>query len=321
MSGPDPLHSALAQWTVGALTTQILWTRCLGAAAITAAQRQRLRRAPCACANAFAVLSRPWRDLPPARRSSPTCPVVTKSALMCVVRRLEHRSRDPWRDVEAFIGTRAHIGERFRDRYLVWTSSGTTGKPGVFLQDAAALRRVRRTGVGAGRRDLRSRGCDWHAAARRRTRGADHRRGRSFRRASRRGGGQAQRQAVARHEELRGDASGAPIGRRAQRLRAGVRLELSDDAGAARRRAEGGTVAPQARGPVVGRRSAVASAQRPSRPPSAARAQRIRRLGMPVHRLCLPRARAAYERGLGGAGAGRSRLQPHLPASCRTRCC
>ena len=40
---------------------------------------------------------------------------------------------------ERFIGAREHIGERFRDRYLAWTSTGTTGKPGVFVQDDAAL--------------------------------------------------------------------------------------------------------------------------------------------------------------------------------------
>ena len=66
-------------------------------------------------------------------------PVVTKQELMaafddwCTDRAIDAR------DVARFLGTRAHIGERYRGRYVVWTSSGTTGTPGVFVQDEAAL--------------------------------------------------------------------------------------------------------------------------------------------------------------------------------------
>jgi len=41
--------------------------------------------------------------------------------------------------VESFIADPARIGEAFLGRYAVWTSSGTTGSPGIWLQDARAL--------------------------------------------------------------------------------------------------------------------------------------------------------------------------------------
>ena len=82
---------------------------------------------------------RAWRDLPPGPLRLADLPVVTKGELMAAFDDWSTDRAIAWRDVEAFIAARAHIGERFRDRYLVWTSSGTTGTPGVFLQDAAAL--------------------------------------------------------------------------------------------------------------------------------------------------------------------------------------
>ncbi|HEU5297695.1 MAG TPA: phenylacetate--CoA ligase family protein [Burkholderiaceae bacterium] len=43
------------------------------------------------------------------------------------------------RAVEQFLKGTEHLGEAFLGRYLVWTSSGTTGAPGVFVQDAPSL--------------------------------------------------------------------------------------------------------------------------------------------------------------------------------------
>ena len=40
--------------------------------------------------------------------------------------------------VERFL-RRAHAADAFLDRYLVWTSSGTSGEPGIFVQDARAM--------------------------------------------------------------------------------------------------------------------------------------------------------------------------------------
>ena len=139
MPFPDTLHAAFDQWTVGALVTNLLWTRCLGAAAIAAAQQQRLAERLAHARMHSPYYRRAWRDLPTGPLRLADLPVVTKGELMASFDDWSTDRAIAWRDVEPFIAARAHIGERFRGRYLVWTSSGTTGTPGVFLQDAAAL--------------------------------------------------------------------------------------------------------------------------------------------------------------------------------------
>lgn len=41
--------------------------------------------------------------------------------------------------VQRFLSSTDKIGERYLDRYLVWTSSGTSGEPGVYVQDQQAM--------------------------------------------------------------------------------------------------------------------------------------------------------------------------------------
>jgi hypothetical protein len=41
--------------------------------------------------------------------------------------------------IEAFIADQATIGERYLGRFAVWTTSGTTGRPGIFGHDPDAL--------------------------------------------------------------------------------------------------------------------------------------------------------------------------------------
>jgi phenylacetate-CoA ligase len=44
-----------------------------------------------------------------------------------------------YRGVQQFLSDPGRVGEAFLGRYAVWTSSGTTGEPGVFVHDAHAL--------------------------------------------------------------------------------------------------------------------------------------------------------------------------------------
>ena len=66
-------------------------------------------------------------------------PVLTRTDLMqsfddaLTVRDIERR------EVDAFCADAGRVGESFRDQYAVWTSSGTTGMPGVFIHDEHAL--------------------------------------------------------------------------------------------------------------------------------------------------------------------------------------
>ena len=41
--------------------------------------------------------------------------------------------------VSKFLADRAHIGELFLGKYLIWKSSGSSGETGIFVQDRAAL--------------------------------------------------------------------------------------------------------------------------------------------------------------------------------------
>lgn len=66
-------------------------------------------------------------------------PIVRKADLM--------RSFGSWvtdpqiklEDLHAFLGDCAQIAEPFLGRYMVWESSGSSGEPGIFVQDAAAM--------------------------------------------------------------------------------------------------------------------------------------------------------------------------------------
>jgi len=79
-----------------------------------------------------------WRGLPDdvALRD---LPAVTKHDLMARFDDwVTDRSLDR-RAVDDFLGDRTRIGQFLRGRFLVWKSSGTTGEPGIFVQDRAAL--------------------------------------------------------------------------------------------------------------------------------------------------------------------------------------
>jgi len=114
------------------------WTRTGGASAIAAARNERL-----ATLLSFVRANSPhyrdaWRKFP-ARAPLEALPVVTKRDLMGDFDRWVTDPQLTRTGVEGFLADRAHIGERHLDRYAVWKSSGTSGEPGVFVQDGAAL--------------------------------------------------------------------------------------------------------------------------------------------------------------------------------------
>jgi phenylacetate-CoA ligase len=136
---PEALRCAVDQWAVATLAASILWARSLGRASVIAAQRQRLATLVRYVRTHSPYYRRAWRHLPEAPVVLADLPAVTKGELMTAFDDWCTDRAIAWRDVERFTAARDHIGEPFRDRYLVWTSSGTTGTPGVFIQDAAAL--------------------------------------------------------------------------------------------------------------------------------------------------------------------------------------
>jgi phenylacetate-CoA ligase len=80
-----------------------------------------------------------YRGLAPGCPALQACPPVDRSLLMAnfddwVTDRQVRRA-----DLLDFIADPGRIGEPYLGRYAVWTSSGTTGNPGIYVQDADAL--------------------------------------------------------------------------------------------------------------------------------------------------------------------------------------
>ncbi len=113
-------------------------TRRAGAGTIEGRQRRRLWELI-----RFARASSPfyrelYAELPRDLPDFSALPAVTKPQLM---QRFDDVVTDPLvtrADVEAFVAETANIGRPFLGRYLVATTSGTSGTPGVFLQDEFA---------------------------------------------------------------------------------------------------------------------------------------------------------------------------------------
>ncbi|MAS35496.1 MAG: CoF synthetase [Anaerolineaceae bacterium] len=66
-------------------------------------------------------------------------PPVTKPALIARFDEWVTDDRVKLSDVEAFIADVERVGMPFADQYAVWTTSGTTGKRGIFLHDPVAM--------------------------------------------------------------------------------------------------------------------------------------------------------------------------------------
>lgn len=160
----DSLRGLLDQWSAATLASTIVWTRALGRDAIATFGERRLTDLVRHARAHSPYFRNAWRHLPAGDPALASLPVTHKATLMaafdtwCTDRTI---TRD---EIDAFVAERAHIGERYRDRYVVWTSSGTTGTPGIFVQDATALA-VYDALVGVPVMSGANRGCDWAAAA------------------------------------------------------------------------------------------------------------------------------------------------------------
>ncbi|MFZ5541839.1 MAG: AMP-binding protein [Pseudomonadota bacterium] len=129
----DPLYAAQAGWEV--------WLGGRLAAKEIAARRDARLRATIEFARVYSPYYRAlYRDLPPTGDVAlEELPVVHKRALM---QHFDEVVTDPAvtrAGVARFVADPRRIGRPFLGRYAVWSSSGTCGEPGYFVQDGRAL--------------------------------------------------------------------------------------------------------------------------------------------------------------------------------------
>jgi phenylacetate-CoA ligase len=139
MTAWTPVESSIAYWTSCARMGEMWWTRAAGMEAVDAARRRRFNALVRFARSQSPFYRDAYRGLSEHDPEPGELPVVTKAGLMArfddwVTDREIHLPA-----VEAFIADRDHIGERYLDRYVVWKSSGSTGEPGIYVQDADAL--------------------------------------------------------------------------------------------------------------------------------------------------------------------------------------
>jgi phenylacetate-CoA ligase len=142
MSDPhpsEPWRSSIAYWDWFSRVSEIWWARSQGEAWINSAQSTRFMALAQFARQHSRFYQQAYHNVPGHIVSVTQLPVLTKGQLMA--------SFDDWvtdravthSDVETFLGDPSLIGERYLGRYAVWKSSGSTGEPGIFIHDAAAL--------------------------------------------------------------------------------------------------------------------------------------------------------------------------------------
>ena len=137
-----PLSAAYdtARWSKAALD---VWTGSLGSSAALTAQRERRLLALVAYAfESSPYYARLYRKLPVSSTSRlrlTDLPPVTKHSLMAEFDDVLTEPALTRRAVDSFVAEPDRLGGALFGRYSVWTSSGTTGKPGYFVHDPDAL--------------------------------------------------------------------------------------------------------------------------------------------------------------------------------------
>lgn len=136
---PDPF-SAFADWLRWSARLQEAWSVArLDAAAISRIQAQRLSGLVAHAREHSSYYRVRLAGLPPGAPPLASLPVQTKPELMA---HFDDWVTDPGirlDEVLRFIADPSRIGEPYLGRYAVWTSSGSTGRPGVYVQDDESL--------------------------------------------------------------------------------------------------------------------------------------------------------------------------------------
>ena len=133
------VRSSLAWSAWFGTLSDIWWTRARGGNAIAEVRAMRIAKLMEHARAHSAFYRHAWRNLPLGPPALGELPVVTRRALMA---RFDEWVTDPAikrQDIESFLKNRDNIGNRYRGQYIVWKSSGSTGEPGIYVQDEMAL--------------------------------------------------------------------------------------------------------------------------------------------------------------------------------------
>jgi phenylacetate-coenzyme A ligase PaaK-like adenylate-forming protein len=152
-----PLPVDVARWTEAAID---VWQGSrLPAHELDARQRRRLDALVGFARRASPFYRDCYADVPDgAQVALQTLPVLDKRTLMREFDRISTQQAVNRAAVDAFIADPARLGSLLAGRFAVFTSSGTTGEPGIFVHDTGALavydalesQRFRGAGLGPG---------------------------------------------------------------------------------------------------------------------------------------------------------------------------
>lgn len=107
-------------------------------AEIAARQRRRLVELLTFARRQSRFYKRHYADVPEGSTDLTEFPPVTKPMLMAEFDDVVTDTAVTKAEIDEFVADESKVGQRFLGRYPVWTTSGTTGEPGVFLLDETA---------------------------------------------------------------------------------------------------------------------------------------------------------------------------------------
>jgi len=122
----------------GKITLDVWRARGAARAEIEARQRRRLVEMLSFARRQSRFYKRHYADVPKGSTDLTQYPPVTKPILMEHFNDVVTDTAITKAEIDAFVADETKIGQRFLGRYPIWTTSGTTGEPGIFVQDETA---------------------------------------------------------------------------------------------------------------------------------------------------------------------------------------
>ena len=126
-------------WLSASVAADVTLASHASSAALAARRARRLAHLLASAARGSPLYRRLLKHRDPASLRLDELPVMHKAELM---QRFEEWVADPDLRLDAlrrFVADRTRIAEPFLGRYIVWESSGSSGEPGIFVQDADAM--------------------------------------------------------------------------------------------------------------------------------------------------------------------------------------